>query len=457
MMQNFDKKRSRLFAFPARTIMISFVLVILVGSVLLMLPFSSKSREFTGFLDALFTATSATCVTGLIVFDTFTHWSYFGQVVILSLIQVGGLGLVTLTSFISMAIGRKMGLRSMQLAQESVNSSGLETAGNMVRMVVKTSMAFELLGALLLCITFVPQYGLEGVWISVFLSVSAFCNAGFDILGRQTPYISLCNYNGNLMVTGVIMALIIAGGLGFYVWQELFAYFRTKKLSLHTRVVLIVTGILIGAGFLVFAVFEWNNPATMGGLSWYEKFTGALFQSVTLRTAGFNSVPTDSFRPITEILSGLIMLVGAAPGSTAGGIKVTTLALLMMTIVSVARGRDDTIILKRRINKETVYKSLTIILIAIMAVATAAGVMVGTMGESHSITGSQSFFEACSAFATVGISCGVTGMANIPSKIVLILLMFLGRVGPVSFVLSFAAKPASNKKEVIPEGRIMVG
>lgn len=163
MMQNFDKKRSRLFAFPARTIMISFVLVILVGSVLLMLPFSSKSREFTGFLDALFTATSATCVTGLIVFDTFTHWSYFGQVVILSLIQVGGLGLVTLTSFISMAIGRKMGLRSMQLAQESVNSSGLETAGNMVRMVVKTSMAFELLGALLLCITFVPQYGLEGV------------------------------------------------------------------------------------------------------------------------------------------------------------------------------------------------------------------------------------------------------------------------------------------------------
>ena len=457
MMQNFDKKRSRLFAFPARTIMISFVLVILVGSVLLMLPFSSKSREFTGFLDALFTATSATCVTGLIVFDTFTHWSYFGQVVILSLIQVGGLGLVTLTSFISMAIGRKMGLRSMQLAQESVNSSGLETAGNMVRMVVKTSMAFELLGALLLCITFVPQYGLEGVWISVFLSVSAFCNAGFDILGRQTPYISLCNYNGNLMVTGVIMALIIAGGLGFSVWQELFAYFRTKKLSLHTRVVLIVTGILIGAGFLVFAVFEWNNPATMGGLSWYEKFTGALFQSVTLRTAGFNSVPTDSFRPITEILSGLIMLVGAAPGSTAGGIKVTTLAVLMMTIVSVARGRDDTIILKRRINKETVYKSLTIILIAIMAVATAAGVMVGTMGESHSITGSQSFFEACSAFATVGISCGVTGMANIPSKIVLILLMFLGRVGPVSFVLSFAAKPASNKKEVIPEGRIMVG
>ena len=456
-MQNFDKKRSRLFAFPARTIMISFVLVILVGSVLLMLPFSSKSREFTGFLDALFTATSAACVTGLIVFDTFTHWSYFGQVVILSLIQVGGLGLVTLTSFISMAIGRKMGLRSMQLAQESVNSSGLETAGNMVRMVVKTSMAFELLGALLLCITFVPQYGLEGVWISVFLSVSAFCNAGFDILGRQTPYISLCNYNGNLMVTGVIMALIIAGGLGFYVWQELFAYFRTKKLSLHTRVVLIVTGILIGAGFLVFAVFEWNNPATMGGLSWYEKFTGALFQSVTLRTAGFNSVPTDSFRPITEILSGLIMLVGAAPGSTAGGIKVTTLAVLMMTIVSVARGRDDTIILKRRINKETVYKSLTIILIAIMAVATAAGVMVGTMGESHSITGSQSFFEACSAFATVGISCGVTGMANIPSKIVLILLMFLGRVGPVSFVLSFAAKPASNKKEVIPEGRIMVG
>lgn len=244
--------------------MISFVLVILVGSVLLMLPFSSKSREFTGFLDALFTATSATCVTGLIVFDTFTHWSYFGQVVILSLIQVGGLGLVTLTSFISMAIGRKMGLRSMQLAQESVNSSGLETAGNMVRMVVKTSMAFELLGALLLCITFVPQYGLEGVWISVFLSVSAFCNAGFDILGRQTPYISLCNYNGNLMVTGVIMALIIAGGLGFYVWQELFAYFRTKKLSLHTRVVLIVTGILIGAGFLVFAVFGMEQPGHHG-------------------------------------------------------------------------------------------------------------------------------------------------------------------------------------------------
>ena len=456
-MQNIDKKRSPLFAFPARTIMASFLLVIFVGALLLTLPISSKDGQFTNFLDALFTATSATCVTGLIVFDTYEKWTSFGQVVVLALIQIGGLGLVTLTSFFSLAIGRKMGLRSMQLAQESVNSSGLENVGKMVRSVVKISMFFELLGALLLCITFVPKYGLEGIWISVFLSVSAFCNAGFDILGREGAYVSLCNYNGNLMVVGVIMCLIVAGGLGFVVWGELAAYHRTKKLSLHSRIVLIVTGILIAAGFLVFAIFEWGNPACMGNLPWYEKITGALFQSITLRTAGFNSVPIDKLHPVTLILSGLIMLIGAAPGSTGGGIKITTLAVLMMTIVCVARGREDTIILRRRINKDTVYKSLTIILIAIMAVATASGVMVATMGPSHSITGAESFFEACSAFATVGLSCGVTGLANVPSKIVLILLMFLGRVGPVSFALSLAAKPSSNKKEVIPEGRIMVG
>ncbi|MEF9984563.1 MAG: TrkH family potassium uptake protein [Oscillospiraceae bacterium] len=450
------ERRRELFKFPAKAIARSFILVILVGTVILMLPISSKDGRFTDFLDALFTATSATCVTGLIVFDTYTKWTVFGQVIILMLIQIGGLGLVTITTFFNVALGKKLGLRSMQLAQESINSTSIIDISGIIRFVVTASLSIELLGAVMLSFTFVPKYGFEGIWISIFLAVSGFCNAGFDILGRETPFISLSNYTGSFNVNFTICMLIIVGGLGFIVWKDLYNYKKNKKLLLHTKIVLSVTGILIVSGFLMFMIMEWNNPKTMGGLSFFEKIGAAFFQSVTSRTAGFNTIDICALNGGTKVLTSLLMFIGAAPGSTGGGIKVTTATVVIMTVYSVIRGKDETSIMKRTISPNAVYKSLAILVMALVAVSICSGVMVSTLHNSL-YTGTDTFFESVSAFATVGLSCGVTSVANVPSKILLIMLMFLGRVGPVSFALSLAMKGITTKKEILPEAKIMVG
>lgn len=440
---------------PMRIIIISFLIIILFGTLLLTLPISSKSREFTPPLDALFTATSATCVTGLIVHDTGTYWSIFGQCVIILMIQLGGLGLVTFATFFNFALGKKLGLKSLQLASESVGYDDFSRIKQLVKMVFKISMSCELIGMLLLMTVFVPKYGIYGIYISLFLSISAFCNAGFDILGFEDKYISLTNYADNSIVTGTIMLLIICGGLGFVVWNDLFTYKNTKKLFLHTKIVLLATASLIIIGTLGVGIMEWKNPATMGFLSIPQKISRALFQSVTLRTAGFNTIDAALMYDETKLFSSALMFIGAAPGSTGGGIKITTFVVLMMTVFSVIRNQYDTVILKRRVDKQVVYKALTITILAGLAVIITTFIIGIDKQRFKTI---DIIFETSSAMATVGISAGISGLASPLSKMALILTMFLGRVGPVSLAYSITAGFANQKKnEIIPEGKIMVG
>lgn len=439
---------------PVRTIATSFVIVILVGAVLLMMPFSSRDGAFTPFVDALFTATTATCVTGLVVFDTYLKWSAIGQAVILLLIQIGGLGLLTIVTFFNIALRRKLGLRGVHMASETANALDVVDAPKLIKTIMVVSFSCEAIGALLLMAHFVPKYGREGVFMSVFLAVSAFCNAGIDLLGREGAYASLTNYGDNPYVLFIIMALIIVGGLGFLVWQDLFHYRKTRKLLLHTRIVLVVSGILILSGTILFLLFEWDNPGTLAPLSFFEKLLNSMFQSVSSRTAGFNTVDIGSLKGITKMFMIILMFIGASPGSTGGGIKTTTFAVLIMTVLSVVLGREETVVFKRRVDKAIVYKALAIAFFSITLVLVATSIIYFTSAETTD--GMNALFESTSAFATVGLSTGVTTVANLPSKIVLILAMYLGRVGPVSFAIALTLRQG-KRHEVIPDGKITVG
>lgn len=448
------EKRHHFVQQPVQTICISFGLVILAGTFLLTMPFCSKDGTFTPVLDAMFTATSATCVTGLIVYDTYQKFTPIGQVVILSLIQVGGLGLLTITSFFNVILGRKLGLRSAHLASQSANSIELPDTPRLLKTIMLVSLFCEATGALLLMFDFIPRYGAEGIWISVFLAVSAFCNAGFDILGREGAFMSLCNYNDDPYVLIIISSLIILGGLGFVVWKDLAHYKRNKRLMLHTKIVLIGTAALVLSGMLGFLLLEWNNPQTLGELPVPQRFLAAYFQSVTTRTAGFNSVDNAALGSVSKLLSVLLMFIGACPGSTGGGIKVTTFTVLLLTVASVIRGREDTVIAKRRIDKQMVYKALAIFFLSGFLVLATTFIIYFTMPER--VDSIDALFEATSGFGTVGLTVGISPKANAASKIALILTMFLGRVGPVSLMLALAFKQQS-RHEVIPEGKILVG
>lgn len=449
-------RSSNFFSNPARVIVLSFALLITIGTLLLMLPMCSKSGLGTSFPDALFTATSATCVTGLVVVDTFTHFTIAGQLVILFLIQLGGLGLITFATFFNMAIRKKMGLRSLNLAKESVSTNSFNEIGQLIRMVFTMTFLFECIGSLVLMTIFVPQFGGAGFFISIFLSVSSFCNAGFDILGFQGQYCSVTNYSDNPVVLITIMSLIIFGGLGFIVWQDLYNAIKTKKISMHTKIVLCTTAFLIVFGGIMFMVFEWNNTHTIGNMNTSDKVLNSFFLSVSSRTAGFNSFPLENMYGISKLFCVILMFIGAAPGSTGGGIKITTFIVIVMTVVSVISGKEDTVIHKRKIDKSVVYKSLAIAVTALIAVMISTATIFFTSHSGVSFKEIDALFESVSAFGTVGLSSGVTGLANQASRCVLILTMFIGRVGPLSLALSLAL--SSNKKSTImPEAKISVG
>lgn len=437
-----------------QTICGSFLLVIAVGTLLLTLPISSRTGRL-GVIDAMFTATSATCVTGLIVRDTWSQFSLFGQVIILMLIQVGGLGLVTLTSFFALAARRRMGFRDLRLLGESVSADGLSKATEVLKIVIKLAAAFEAVGIVLLLFAFVPQFGAEGVWVSVFTAISAFCNAGFDLFGRFGAYSSLVPYVNNYYVQAVIMFMIMAGGLGFMVWVELAEYRKKRRLSLHAKVVLQFSVIFWVGGAVLLALLEWSNPRTMGGLSVPGKIMAALFQSVSTRTAGMNTIDLAACSPISKLLMSVLQFIGAAPGSTGGGVKVTTFAVLILTIRSVAQGRDDCVIGGHHIESKTVYRALTIIVIGAVAAFGSAVVVYYNTAETVSVI--DCIFESCSAFGTVGLSVGVTGQLNTGAKLLYMACMFMGRVGPVSLAISLTAKPDDNKRKVLPVGHINVG
>ena len=441
---------------PAAMIVLSFVIIIAIGSLLLMLPISSRDGVFTDPVAAVFTATSATCVNGLSVVDTGTYWSVFGQIVILLMIQIGGLGFVTLVSFFNFLIGKKMELHSIQMASESVNTSGFYDVKLLIRYVIRVSFACEFAGSILLMTSLVPKYGVYGMYISVFLAISAFCNAGFDILGAvEVPNCSLMPLSADPVVMTVIPILIIAGGLGFVVWMDLIGYRHKKRLSLQTKIVLIFTVILIFLGMALTLVTEWTNPDTIGSMSAGGKFANSFFYSVALRSAGFGTIDSASLRSITKLFSIFIMFIGAAPCSTGGGIKITTFAIVIMTVVSVIKNKNDTIIMGRKIDKESVYKSLSIIVLAALVMCVTSTIL---FYSTDGVTGIDAAYETISALATTGLSVGVSAVSKTFARIILCLTMFIGRVGPVSFAISISAKSENkNKNEVYPEGKLMVG
>lgn len=446
---------------PVRLIVSSFFIIIVVGSLLLSLPISARNGRFTNLLDSFFTATSSTCVTGLALFDTWSHWSGFGQAVILLLIQLGGLGLVTFTTGFTLFLRRKLGLRDLQLAKEYTSGSMMDTP-RLIRTILFWTLVCEATGSLVLAIRFVPQFGAHGVWVSIFLAVSAYCNAGFDILGFLQPDSSLTAYVNDPLVSLTIAFLIILGGIGFLVINDLHAWSLKKlhkeenhpHLSLHTLIVLKTTLILLVLGTLLFLLFESNN--TLKGMNFFQKLHASFFQSVTARTAGFATINVGDQLDITKMLTIVLMFIGASPSSTGGGIKTTTFVVLIFTVISVLRGRDDTTVMKRRVDKPIIYRSLSIVVIALLVIMTTT-VVVAIAEEHHGVTALDALFESVSAFGTVGLTTGITSTLSTFSKIILSITMFIGRVGPISLVLALTMNHPNRPGTILPEGKVIVG
>lgn len=440
---------------PARTLCLGFLIIIIVGTLLLWLPFASKAEGSTPFFDCLFTATSATCVTGLIVADTFTNWTIFGQIVIALLIQVGGLGFVTIITFFNIAAGKKLGYRTMANASDGLTESTFQGGRRIFISIMKYSMIIEGAGAVLLSIAFVPKHGGFGIWMGVFTSITAFCNAGFDLCGITGEYSSLTNFSGDPLVLMTVALLVIIGGLGFIVWENFLNIRKIRKLSLHTKAVLITTGALLAGGTLFYLVAEWSNPATLGTMNFGEKLMNAFFSSVTARTAGYNSISVEGMSDFSLLGTCILMFAGASPASTGGGIKTTTLLVLIMTVVSYIRNKNDVEILKHKIDKLAVYRTLTVTLLSLIAVILCFSVLYFTVpGE---VSGVKCLFEAVSAFSTTGLSAGVTAIAGTAGRILIIMTMYIGRVGPVSLVLSMLMNTSKRKNLVVPDGQIIVG
>ena len=430
---------------------LGFLAVILIGGIILTLPISSASGESTNFLDALFTSTSAVCVTGLITLDTGTHWSMFGQTIIMFLIEIGGLGFMSFTTLIAIILGKKITLRDRLILQDAMNTFNIQGLVKMVQYVLTFTITVQLSGALLFSTQFIPEYGIgKGLFYSLFHSISAFCNAGFDLFGN---FSSLTNYSSNWVVLLVVSALIIIGGIGFAVWIEIYNFKSIKKLSLHSKMVILVTAILLVGGTILMFIFEHNNPNTLANMSMGDKIVNSFFAAVTPRTAGFNSISTAGMTNAGNFLTILLMFIGGSPGSTAGGIKTTTIGVLLVTVICVIRGRDDAEVFKKRFPKELIYKAFTLFFIG--------GVLVigATMLLSYTEQGASFLsllYETTSAFGTVGITLGLTQQLTEIGKVLIMIMMYLGRVGPLTVVLSLMRNKKNNGVRY-PEGKILIG
>lgn len=446
---------------PARTLVLGFLIIIAAGTILLCLPISSKERTFTSWFDCLFTATSATCVTGLSVLDTYTHWSLFGQLIIALMVQVGGLGFVTIITFFNVAAGKKLGYRTLKNAAGDLSESSFEGGRRIFISIIKYSIIFELCGAVIMMAVFIPRYGIYGAWISIFMSITAFCNAGFDLMGIEEANTSLIAVNDNPVVLITLALLIIVGGLGFIVWENFLNFKSTKKLTLHTRAVLVMSAILIVAGTLFYLLTEWSNPATLGEMSFGEKLLNSFFASVTARSAGFAAIPVEQMSEFSQLGTAMLMFVGAAPASTGGGIKITTLLVTIMTVVSYIKNKNDVEIFRHKIDKLVVYRTLVISVLSMFAVAVCFSALYFSMpegiAEESGVGALQCLVEAISAFATAGLSTGATAVAGIPGRSLLILTMFIGRVGPVSLIMSLIMNSGKRKNIVVPDGQIIIG
>lgn len=415
-------------------ISMGYLLIIIAGALLLMLPFSARSGDSAGFVNALFTSVSASCVTGLVIQDTVTYWSVFGQIIILVLIQLGGLGFMTVVTFFFKLLKHRTGIRERMLMAESINTTRLDDFAKLTKKIVAGTAFFEITGAVLLSLRFIFKYGfspLKGIYYGIFHSVSAFCNAGFDLFGIRGKYSSLTTLYSDIYVNTIIMVLITAGGIGFLVWDDITVNkFRFKRFALHSKIVIIASLSLVLGGAALLLLFERN--ATISAMPWGEKITVSLFGSVTARTAGFNTVDTAALTPASKLLTSVLMFIGGSSGSTAGGVKTTTAALLIIYISSIIRGREATHCLNRRIKPEDINKAIVVFSVNLSLALT--GVLVLTAVQGFPLE--DAVFEAFSAIGTVGMSTGITRDLNLLSKSVIMFLMYCGRVGSVSFAIA---------------------
>lgn len=446
------RQKIRSLTYP-QLIVLGYFLIIAIGTALLSFPAATRNNASIGFVDALFTATSATCVTGLILYDTFTHWSLFGQIVIMALIQIGGLGFMTVITMFSFFLRRRIGLKERSLLREDVNSMYLGGVVRLIKRLLIGTFLFEGLGAFILSLRFVPQMGLTtGIYYGIFHSISAFNNAGFDLMGKYGEYSSLISYSGDLAVTLTIMSLIIVGGIGFLVWDDILKHrHRFKEYQLHTKIVLATTGFLITWGAIVFFLFERNN--LLSELPLAEQILVSLFSAVTPRTAGFSVVDMGQSAPGTRLLTIILMFIGGSPGSTAGGIKTTTFATLVISAWSSLKNTKGDNVFGRQLEESTLRRANTVVVINLILVLVSSLVISAT---KPSLPLSDIVFEATSALGTVGLSTGITGSLGILGQLTLILLMYTGRVGSISFALLFTQHriPVSTQK---PTEKIIIG
>lgn len=439
-------------------ILLSFLLAILVGSLLLVLPFSSATGKSVPYIDALFTATTSVCVTGLVTLPTVSAWSVFGQVVILILAQIGGLGVITILSGLMISLNKKMGLGDRMLLQDAFNLNSLSGIVMFIKKVLIGTFVVEGAGALLYMTVFIPEFGARGIWISIFNSVSAFCNAGMDIIGED----SLGGYVAHPMINFVTCMLIILGGIGYIVWWDLLRVVKNIKkqklkcfenLTLHSKIALSVTGILLVSGAILFFIFEFHNPKTMGELSLFGKVQASVFQSVTTRTAGFATVPQQDLTDASAIVSLMLMFIGGSPVGTAGGVKTVTIAILVMSAFATIRNDEDVVLFRRRISKQAIGKAVAVVSMSFIIAFTSA-VLLSAVSGAPAL---DVLYETFSATATVGLSRNLTPTLNVWGKLIVIVTMYLGRVGPISLVIAFNTK--NRKRNIIknPIEEISVG
>ena len=443
------KRKKRFSLSLSRVIVLAILGVILMGTVLLMLPISSRSGEITDFNTALFTATSASCVTGLVVVDTLTHWSLFGQIVILLLIQIGGLGFMTFVSFFAVIMGKNVGLRQRRLIMESSGTMELGGILHLLRRITLGTLLIESVGAVLLSFRFCAQMGfLKGVYYAVFHSISAFCNAGFDLMGN---FSSLSGYATDVYVNVVIMALIIIGGIGFLVWSDVCNYgFRFRRYRLHSKIVLVSTAILIVLGSFFFWLFE--KDASLSGFSEWEKVLVSVFQGVTPRTAGFSTINNVEMSDAGTLLTSTLMLIGGSPGSTAGGMKTTTIAVLFIGIIVSATGKKDITMFRRRIDGESVRQAAAIAFLYFAVTIAFTAVISHIEGSALK----ETLFEVSSAIGTVGSTMSFTTTLGTLSRYLIALLMFGGRAGAMTLALVLAER-RRNVESKYPLGKILIG
>ena len=439
---------------PTQIIALVFVAIILIGTLLLSLPAASRDGASPGFLPALFTATSATCVTGLVMFDTWTQWSGLGQTVIITLIEIGGLGFMSAASFVIFILRKRVGLKQRMVMAQALSVNDMASVVRLQKIVLTGSLLVQLTGALILIAHFWPQYGpVQAIKWGFFHAISAFCNAGFDVFGCMKAGSSLTLFQSDPVVLLTLGALVAIGGLGFFVWEEVIRIHNWKRFSVYTKLVLLMSGILTLGGMIGFCLLEWNNPNTMGAMPWYDKLLGGLFQSVTVRTAGFDGLGQGELTDGGKAFSMMLMLIGGSSGSTAGGVKTVTMMVLLLFLWSRIRGKGSVCVFKHSVPDHQVLDAMTIVSI-VVGLAVFGGLFISATSP---ISFTDGLYESVSALATVGLTTGVTTSLSLPAQILIIIYMYFGRVGVLTLSLGFLMGNQAQERIRYANTNLLIG